>query len=778
MRLVRRLEKALILVLTMPSRINNFLVILLLSCLSLASAGTYYIDPYAAHNGDGSRGTPASAPGEPGAFNTWPQYFSSTGDRYYQKCSTTFRIPWQYGIELGNRDGSEGFATIFGAYYLDRNNQEVIGVSGEKPIITGLATLAGWDEESNWSNRGNNIWAWEIGAIHPRRLWIDGIERLMAGFDPLSESAEVHGVARIDPYGSPEIFWSHDIYPSDGSGDIGETFYIYSEGNPATAYSSMEGLQATDRAFTIRNSDYVIIENLDIRAAKVCIAVDWSNHVTIQNCDIGIDGNIGIQVLGAIIAGEALSADYGVIAGCLIDSDFHFPGYLYESQGPNDGIAMRDGANHWRIYNNRIRNWGHSCINISSTWNAFPSLTSNNNLVYENFLTAPDASHCRAFNLESRTYGRCSKNEVYLNYIYDVPTRSQVSADHNEIYYNIFDTISNEFYYFNNQIWKSSGDGLQLWAGASSQNCEFNKIYNNVFYNTGEAGIRLISWGDQMRVQLNEIANNILFDCGLNAKFGRESFSSYEYAGAAIVIEAFVATDDHLLSDNIFRNNLIHNSDSGYLVRYKGTSMRVSNFNFSATDSDLAENNLDAHPRFRNAAGGDFALEPHSGAIAMGYNLGAKYKNAFAPEITRDDWNAPIATTQQNEIWDIGAIRHIENHTAVEEYRNEIPQNFALLGNYPNPFLTPPGRGKTHHSGNPGTTIQFDLPETVYVKLAIYNTSGQLVRSLISSQLAAGRHRAAWDGLNESGVRVATGLYLYRIEAGSFVSMKKMILAK
>jgi flagellar hook assembly protein FlgD len=62
--------------------------------------------------------------------------------------------------------------------------------------------------------------------------------------------------------------------------------------------------------------------------------------------------------------------------------------------------------------------------------------------------------------------------------------------------------------------------------------------------------------------------------------------------------------------------------------------------------------------------------------------------------------------------------------------------------------------------------------------LKIYDMSGQLVRTLVSGSMDAGHHSIQWDATNDAGVKVASGMYLYRITAGSFIQTKKMILMK
>ncbi len=88
------------------------------------------------------------------------------------------------------------------------------------------------------------------------------------------------------------------------------------------------------------------------------------------------------------------------------------------------------------------------------------------------------------------------------------------------------------------------------------------------------------------------------------------------------------------------------------------------------------------------------------------------------------------------------------------------PKSYTLEQNYPNPF-------------NPTTTIEFALPQTGFVTLTIYNILGEKVTTLVSERLTAGKYKYDWDA---SGL--ANGVYLYRLEAGSFKQTKKLILLK
>jgi len=94
-----------------------------------------------------------------------------------------------------------------------------------------------------------------------------------------------------------------------------------------------------------------------------------------------------------------------------------------------------------------------------------------------------------------------------------------------------------------------------------------------------------------------------------------------------------------------------------------------------------------------------------------------------------------------------------------------LPESFELDQNYPNPF-------------NPNTEIKFALPRRSDVSIAIYNILGRKIKTLVNENLSAGYKSITWDGTNNQGHSVSTGIYFYRIQAGEFVDTKKMLLLK
>ncbi|MCI0691672.1 Ig-like domain-containing protein [candidate division KSB1 bacterium] len=106
-----------------------------------------------------------------------------------------------------------------------------------------------------------------------------------------------------------------------------------------------------------------------------------------------------------------------------------------------------------------------------------------------------------------------------------------------------------------------------------------------------------------------------------------------------------------------------------------------------------------------------------------------------------------------------------------------LPEAFDLSQNYPNPFGSE-ATSSAFGGGNPTTQIRYQLPRAVQVSLTIYNMLGQEVRKLMSGQQPAGYHTVVWDGRDQSGRPAPSGVYFYRLQAGSFVATRKMLLAK
>ena len=126
---------------------------------------------------------------------------------------------------------------------------------------------------------------------------------------------------------------------------------------------------------------------------------------------------------------------------------------------------------------------------------------------------------------------------------------------------------------------------------------------------------------------------------------------------------------------------------------------------------------------------------------------------------TREEIRAAVA--EMLEEYDIELPKDSEGNSS--EITPAEPQIQAQ--NYPNPF-------------NPQTEIAYTLPEDSKVNLTILNIQGQKVKVLVNEYQSAGTRKVTWDGCDESGARVASGVYFYRIEAGPYTVSNQMVLLK
>jgi hypothetical protein len=95
----------------------------------------------------------------------------------------------------------------------------------------------------------------------------------------------------------------------------------------------------------------------------------------------------------------------------------------------------------------------------------------------------------------------------------------------------------------------------------------------------------------------------------------------------------------------------------------------------------------------------------------------------------------------------------------------EVPAKFELTQNYPNPF-------------NPTTKFKFSLPKESDVSIVVFDITGRVVNTLANAKFGAGQYEVDWDGRNSMNNQIASGVYFYKIIAGNYTDVKKMILLK
>lgn len=151
-------------------------------------------------------------------------------------------------------------------------------------------------------------------------------------------------------------------------------------------------------------------------------------------------------------------------------------------------------------------------------------------------------------------------------------------------------------------------------------------------------------------------------------------------------------------------------------------------------------NNLIANPKFCDTASDDFRLQATSPCVAIasdGGDIGAEGIGCVPLDIDDGDSDSDP----------------------------RLPQSIVLMQNYPNPF-------------NIETAISYSLPRACFIRLTVYDLLGREVRTLVESQQSAGPHVILWNGCDNSGSDVASGVYFYRLESDDFIDKKKMLLLK
>jgi hypothetical protein len=120
--------------------------------------------------------------------------------------------------------------------------------------------------------------------------------------------------------------------------------------------------------------------------------------------------------------------------------------------------------------------------------------------------------------------------------------------------------------------------------------------------------------------------------------------------------------------------------------------------------------------------------------------------------------------------FDEAALRGVDNEQLAASLegcvsRPEMPTAFRLVQNAPNPF-------------NPKTTVAYEVPQSSEVAIRVYDVTGKLVRTLVDGAVEPGRYAATWDGRNNSGEAVGSGVYFCTMETPTYHATQKMVLMK
>ncbi|HEX9006047.1 MAG TPA: right-handed parallel beta-helix repeat-containing protein [Bacteroidota bacterium] len=506
--------------------------------------------------------------------------------------------------------------------------------------------------------------------------------------------------------------------------DGGSTFRVYSEGNPATTYSQIEVANQGRNTMSMSGKSYITFRSLEFRRGQRGADLSNCDFITFDSCAFLGTPQFALWIKDGSNDGEVKNCRFDT--GDTVSHPFEFTGDAGTGNG-GDIIAIQWGSR-WKIHHDTIANPGHDCINLSG---GDPSgSVSQDNQIYSNEMYMAGGDYGRPFDIQG--FGspeNCSNNRITRNYIHGFPIQAQILGQENEISYNIFADGRLCPWRTDNNWYASSAISLCDYIG---NNPNGNKVWNNTVINCQSAGIVIYAGQTNASVK-----NNIIYNTGLAP--GRFT------QGVGICIWQGTSQDTVL-------NNAIYNS-GGKPVVYEqalwttNSPTTVSTLNGKSGDSygHVISGNIGSDPLLA----GDFTLLNGSPCIKAGVSVG----------LTRDYLGNTIPAGNAP---DIGAVQAAAVKTAaVDEEQGSVPRSYGLAQNYPNPF-------------NPSTQIEFTLPREAHITLEVYNLVGQRVAVLADEVRQAGIHRVLF-----SGEHLASGVYIYRLQAGGEATIaRRMILVK
>lgn len=267
-------------------------------------------------------------------------------------------------------------------------------------------------------------------------------------------------------------------------------------------------------------------------------------------------------------------------------------------------------------------------------------------------------------------------------------------------------------------------------------------IQNNVISKNKKSGIFLAASGQN-------IFNNIFYS---NGKYGME--------------EDGETTDPHLCAFNNFFGNsegLYYNEAATPI-----TSLQVLYWQVPECKVDWYTNNsIDTDPRFVFTSDDsiDYLLKNDSPCIDTGHPY-PQFNDTEDPENPGYALN-PAMGALRSDIGAFGGSNKFDMPTSFRDDQLNVafqqPENFVLYQNFPNPF-------------NPETQIMYQIPLQSHVRICIYNINGQVIKSILDENQEVGYYSVLWDGTDDLGEPVSSGIYIYQITTNNFQQTKKMLL--
>ena len=270
---------------------------------------------------------------------------------------------------------------------------------------------------------------------------------------------------------------------------------------------------------------------------------------------------------------------------------------------------------------------------------------------------------------------------------------------------------------------------------------DYDGQWGGLVFNTNQ--MEMISRGDNITI------SGLVTDFALGDEFGYKLDGNTRIINSSVSINS--SGDDPSQYELVSSEDLHQTADEvesyeGVLVQLNNVTISsIGQYDWSITDASGFEALIDDDMSNMSA---DILMD----SFVEGQEL----------DFVRGIFNFSYGTykIQVRDLNDVGTTLGINDDLNINPYE------YALHNNFPNPF-------------NPETQIRFSIGNTELVKLVVYDMMGRQIRTLIAGEsFNSGFHSVSWNGLNDNGEKVPSGMYVYRIKAGDFIDFKKMLLVK
>ena len=427
--------------------------------------------------------------------------------------------------------------------------------------------------------------------------------------------------------------------------------------------------------------------------------------------------------------------------------------------GGATGSAAQNDIYHW--------DWG-----IGTIWSSYSISYPNNNGLNNRIRNCN--SGLRVYRLSNAYYGYTAPNNFWGNSVYSNTYNASVGISYPE--YESYLSASSDWWgsYPPNTSLFQVGDSSHFyygtclssdpWAGLAKAVANNNEspLEENVIKQSTTDNIEQLSYGDQLLMQgkyneakdyfISYINNNLddqiayvqLYNC-YNEETADEIIKFFEnlpgkaYRDHKLLLSYLYLKEGNFSASKENNNTIIKENQNNEL----GAQAKLNNIYIAL----YSENNInEAIMTFNEVMKNTELSTPLM--LSLAHNAIETYGKTYGKE-TNGLLAAPYYESSDEELYKQGGIDELE-----------IPNIYALGQNYPNPF-------------NPNTTINYQLPQDGFVTLKVYDILGNEVKSLVSEQKSAGTYEVNFDASS-----LSSGVYIYKIQAGNFVSSKKMILLK